>query len=46
MFPPAQFKNNYFTEMCIGSEAGSYLRLIEREGGTFARRVLEHPGGP
>ena len=25
----SQFKNNYFTEMCSGSEAGSYLRLIE-----------------
>ena len=24
-----QFKNNYFTEMCRGSEAGSYLRLID-----------------
>jgi len=21
------FENNYFTEMCSGSEAGSYLRL-------------------
>ena len=24
-----QFENNYFTEMCSGSEAGSYLRLID-----------------
>ena len=24
-----QFKNNYFTEMCSGSEAGAYLRLID-----------------
>ena len=24
-----QFKNNYFTEMCNGSEAGSYLRRID-----------------
>ena len=24
-----QFENNYDTEMCRGSEAGSYLRLIE-----------------
>ena len=23
------FGNNYFTEMCSGSEAGSYLRLID-----------------
>jgi len=23
------FENNYFTEMCSGSEAGSYLRLID-----------------
>ena len=22
-------KNNHFTEMCSGSEAGSYLRLID-----------------
>ena len=25
----SQFKNNYFTEMCSGSEAGSYLRLVD-----------------
>ena len=24
-----QFKNNHFTELCSGSEAGSYLRLID-----------------
>jgi hypothetical protein len=24
-----QFENNYFTEMCSGSEAGSYLRLTD-----------------
>jgi len=24
-----RFKNNHFTEMCSGSEAGSYLRLID-----------------
>jgi len=24
-----QFKNNYFTAMCSGSEAGSYLRIID-----------------
>jgi len=24
-----QFENDYFTEMCSGSEAGSYLRLID-----------------
>ena len=23
------FDNNYFTEMCSGSEAGSYLRIID-----------------
>jgi len=23
-----QFENNYFTEMCSGSEAGSYLGII------------------
>jgi hypothetical protein len=26
----SQFENNYFTEMCSGSEAGSYLSLIYR----------------
>ena len=26
---PTEFENNYFTEMCSGSEAGSYLRLID-----------------
>ena len=26
---PSQFEKNYFTEMCSGSEAGSYLRLID-----------------
>jgi len=25
----SQFENNYFTEMCSGSEASSYLRLID-----------------
>ena len=25
----SQFDNNYFTEMCSGSEAGSSLRLID-----------------
>ena len=25
----SQFKNNYFTEICSGSETGSYLRLID-----------------
>ena len=25
----SQSDNNYFTEMCSGSEAGSYLRLID-----------------
>jgi hypothetical protein len=24
-----RFENDYFTEMCGGSEAGSYLRLID-----------------
>ena len=27
--PTSQFENNYFTEMCSGSEAGSYSRLID-----------------
>jgi len=25
----SQFENTYFTEMCSGSKAGSYLRLID-----------------
>ena len=25
----SQFKNNHFTEMCCGTETGSYLRLID-----------------
>jgi len=25
----SQFKNNYFAEMCSGSEKGSYLRLMD-----------------
>ena len=25
----SQFENNYFTEMCSGSEAGSHLRPID-----------------
>ena len=25
----SQIENNYFTEMCSGSEEGSYLRLID-----------------
>jgi len=25
----SQFENNYFTEMCSGSEAGPYLRPID-----------------
>jgi len=24
-----EFENNYFTDVCSGSEAGSYLRLID-----------------
>jgi len=27
--PSSQFENNYFTQMCSGSEAGSYLRRID-----------------
>ena len=27
--PTPQYENNYFTEICSGSEAGSYLRLID-----------------
>jgi len=53
-----EFKNNYFTEMCSGSEAGSYLRLIDfvyhwglrglRRGGaaTLARTPPRAPSRP
>jgi hypothetical protein len=27
--PSSQFKNNYFAEICSGSEEGSYLRRID-----------------
>jgi len=27
--PSSQFENNYFTDMCSGSAAGSYLRLMD-----------------
>jgi len=46
--PSVQFENNYFTEMCSGSEAGSYLRLIVfvyatgcREGSNRMFQVLD-----
>jgi len=29
MYLDSGFRNNYFTEMCSGSEEGSYLRLID-----------------
>jgi len=34
----SRFKNNYFTEMCSGSEAGSYLRLLYHS--TLGLRVI------
>jgi len=37
------FENNYFTEICSGSEAGSYLRL--RRGGVRLRRVAGRGDG-
>jgi len=37
-----QFENNYFTEMCSGSEAGSYLRLIDSvHHSTLGLRVIK-----
>ena len=37
----SQFENNYFTEMYSGSEAGSYLRLIDFEyHSTLGLRVI------
>ena len=49
-----QFENNYFTEMCSGSEAGSYFRLIDFVyHSTPGLRVIKkkrhargHPGEP
>jgi len=29
LFDSSQSENNCFTEMCSGSEAGSYLRIID-----------------
>ena len=40
--PCAEFENNYFTEMCSGSEAGSYLRLIDSlYHSTLGLRVMQ-----
>jgi len=33
----SQFENNYFTEMCSGSDAGSYLNLIDFYDERFGR---------
>jgi len=39
----SQFVNNYFTEMCSGSEAGSYVRLIEIvHHSTLVLRVIKN----
>ena len=44
-FVAAQFENNYFTEMCSGSEAGSYLRLINFvHHSTLGLRVFQKKG--
>ena len=38
----SQFQNNYFTEMCSGSEAGAYVRLIDRVyHSTLGLRVIK-----
>ena len=38
----SQFENNYITEMCSGSEAGLYLRRIDRVyHSTLGLRVLK-----
>ena len=40
-----QFENNYFTRMCSGSEAGSYLRLIDFVyHSTLGLRVMKNGG--
>ena len=37
-----QWVNNYFTEVCSGSEAGSYSRLIDLvDHSTLALRVIK-----
>ena len=36
-----EFKNNYLTEMCSGSDAGSYLRLILLYHSTLGLRVIK-----
>jgi len=40
-----KFENNDFTEMCSGSEAGSYLRLIDFVyHSTLGLRVIKKKG--
>ena len=40
-----RFENNFFTEMCSGSEAGSYLRLIDLvHHSTLGLRVINKKG--
>jgi len=42
-----QFENNYFIEMCIGSDAGSYLRLIDFVyQSTLGLRVIKKKRSP
>ena len=42
---PARCENNYFTEMCSGSEAGPYLRLIDLVyHSTLGLRVIKKKG--
>jgi len=36
----ADFENNYFAEMCSGSEAGSYFKLIDYHS-TLGLRVIK-----
>ena len=38
-------RNNYFTEMCSNSEAGSYLRLIDLYHSTLGLRVIKKKKG-
>ena len=43
----AQFENTYLTEMCSGSEAGSYLRLIDFVyHSTLGLRVIKKKRSP
>ena len=43
---PLPRADNYFVEMCSGSEEGSYLRLIDFALGLRVREKKKEEGGP